>query len=111
MERNGISSVDFLKIDAEGADGAVVRGFEKAFRNGKIRLAQFEYNRGAIVSRFLLRDFYAFFEPLGYRVGRLLPEQVVFQPYRLEHEDFAGPNYIACKLSDADLIASLASSR
>jgi FkbM family methyltransferase len=110
MQRNRIDKVDFLKIDAEGADGSVVRGFEKAFADGRIRLAQFEYNRGAILSHFLLRDFYAFFEPLGYRVGRLFPDQVVFQPYRLDHEDFAGPNYIACKSSDTELLACLASS-
>ncbi len=109
MQQNSIAAIDFLKVDAEGADGAVIRGFESAFAGDKIRLAQFEYNRGAIMSRFLLRDFYAFFEPLGYSVGRLLPEQVVFQPYRLEHEDFAGPNYIACKSSDTELMACLSS--
>lgn len=96
--------IDFLKIDVEGAESKVLAGFTDALKSRQVRLVQFEYNRGAIMSHFLLRDFYNFFTSFGYRVGKLYPEGVKFLDYRLEHEDFMGPNYVACLKDDQELI-------
>lgn len=97
---NNIESIDFLKIDVEGAEYKVLKGFEELLKAGKIRIIQFEYNQGAILSKFLLRDFYQYFEQLGYKLGRLFPDRVAFKDYSFNDEDFKGPNYIAIKRGD-----------
>ena len=104
----GIDLIDFLKIDVEGAEGKVLEGFEPMFSQRQIRLVQFEYNRGAILGDFLLKHAYAFFTSRGYRLGKLMPEGVHFHDYHFGHEDFAGPNYVACRNDDDRLIRLVA---
>lgn len=99
-QEHGIEMLDFLKIDVEGAEQQVIEGFMPMVKAKKIRLLQFEYNRGAIISHFLLRDFYELLKPHGYKLGKLFPEGVQFHDYTLAHEDFQGPNYVACLIDD-----------
>jgi hypothetical protein len=105
--RLGVERIDLLKIDVEGMEPRVLAGFSGCFERGAIELVQFEYGRVNILSRFLLRDFYAFFTERGYRVGKLYPERVDFRPYDLADEDFLGPNYVACRSLRADLVEAL----
>ena len=102
--RRGIAEIDLIKIDVEGADGAVVRGFEPLIAAQAVRAVQFEYNKGAIESHFLLVDFYRLFRAHGYVLGRLTPRGVAFRDYDYAFEDFNGPNYLACRASDRELI-------
>jgi FkbM family methyltransferase len=104
---NDIRKIDILKIDVEGAESRVLRGFGDMFTRGNIRLVQFEYNRGAIASRYLLIDFYDFFTQRGYVLGKLTPDGVIFRDYEYAYEDFNGPNYVACLAGDRELIDSL----
>jgi FkbM family methyltransferase len=108
-EENKIEKIDFLKIDVEGAERRVLLGFMRMLRSGSIRMLQFEYNRGAIVGGFLLKDAYAFLGMFGYMLGRLTPRGVIFHDYHFSHEDFIGPNYVACKPGDAMLIDAISS--
>ena len=103
-----IQRIDILKIDVEGAEGKVLAGFDPMISEGRVRLIQFEYNRGAILGDFLLKHAYAFFTPRGYRLGKLMPDGVHFHTYHFGHEDFAGPNYVACREDDAELIRLIA---
>ncbi len=98
-----ISHIDYLKIDVEGAEALVLKGLAPELQAGRIRLLHFEYNRGALESRFLLKDFYALLEPVGYCLGKLYPDGVLFQDYRWEMEDFMGPNYVACRRDDKEM--------
>jgi hypothetical protein len=43
----------------------------------------------------MLIDSYKFFEPLGFKLGRLKPDHIQFHDYSLLDEDFKGPEYIA----------------
>lgn len=104
----GIARIDLLKIDTEGAEARVLEGFRPMLEAGRIRLVQFEYNRGAIESHFLLRDFHRFFAPLGYRLGKLTGSGVLFRDYHHSQEDFVGPNYCAVPAGETALIAALA---
>lgn len=99
-----VDCIDFMKVDTEGAEAKVLKGFESYFDQKKVRLVLFEYNRGALMSRFLLADFYAFFTSRGYKVGKLTPEGVLFREYDFSHEDFNGPNYVACLEGEEELI-------
>ena len=108
LERSGVDAVDLLKIDVEGADHLVLEGFRGAIAEGRIGAIQFEYGRTAILTKFLLRDFHAFFDGYGWRVGKIYPNYVDFRPYELEHEDFLGPNYLAVSPRRSDWIRRLA---
>lgn len=86
----GIEKVDFLKIDTEGADFSVIKGFEKMLDRGLVSALQFEYNFHAFNARVFLYDFYKYLEPKGYAVGRLYPRGAFFAPYNLQHEGRTG---------------------
>ncbi len=62
----GITRCDFLKIDVEGAELAVLRGGE-TFLRATLPVVQCEYNRHWLVQQGIgPGDFEAFFAPLGY---------------------------------------------
>jgi FkbM family methyltransferase len=110
-ERHGIEHIDFLKLDVEGAEDSVLRGFARRFEAGAIDAVQFEYGTPNIESHFLLRDFHAFFGERGFVVGKIYPDHVEFRPYDpLIDEDFRGPNFLAVRRERADLVTSLARS-
>jgi len=104
---HGIQSIDFLKMDVEGAEHLVLRGFGRMLESGSIRAIQFEYGYVNILSRFLLTDFYALLAKHGYQIGKLYPRGVHFKAYALQDENFWGPNYVAVREGDADLIRRL----
>lgn len=103
----GIKTVDFLKIDVEGMEGSVLRGFGTMLKEHRVRLIQFEYNATNIVSGFMLRDAHALLEGQGYKVGKLYPNYVEFRDYHYRHEDFCGPNIVAVRGEDSELIKLL----
>ena len=43
MEEENLKEIEFLKIDIEGAEFDAILGFEKHFKEGKIKAVQFEY--------------------------------------------------------------------
>lgn len=102
-----ITHIDLLKIDVEGAEHLVLDGFHELLKSGDIDIIQFEYGKVNIISHFLLRDFYELLSPMGYSIGKLLPDRVDFRSYDLEEENFLGPNYVAVRIDRADIIASL----
>lgn len=103
-DEKGITHIDFLKIDTEGADLDVLRGFARALEEGRVDVIQFEYGRINIRSRALLADFYDYLTPLGYSIGKIFPWRVEFRPYSLRHENFIGPNFLAVRNERPQLI-------
>ena len=72
----GIPRIDFLKLDTEGHEFAVLKGVALIPSEGRIRAIQFEFNEMNIVTRVFLKDFYALLEGFAfYRLeqDRLLP--------------------------------------
>lgn len=104
IRENGIDLVDFLKLDIEGAEYDALLGFEESLSRGIIRAVQFEYGYINITTKKLLIDYYSFFEKHGYKVGKIFPKSVEFRQYSYVHEDFLGPNFVAVKASDTELI-------
>lgn len=86
---------------------AVLQGFGGALQRHAIRAIQFEYGYAAVYSHALLADFYRLLEPLGYVIGRLGRDGVAFAPYRLEDENFFGPNFVAVQAREAQLVRRL----
>jgi FkbM family methyltransferase len=101
-EEFGISKIDFLKIDAEGADFEVLLGFERMLAADQIAVIQFEHEAGRY-----LRDFYDLLIPMGYSIGKLYSNYVDFREHTAELENFLGPNYIALPSRQTEVISSL----
>ena len=69
LEREGIERVDFLKIDTEGFDLNVLKGAERAIRERRIGMIQFEFIPANIATHVTMRDFFAALP--GYGIHRL----------------------------------------
>ena len=103
-DENGIDFIDFLKIDVEGAEHLVLAGFEKMLLRKAVRLIQFEYGYINGDTKFLMRDFYEYFEKLGYITGRVRKGSIYFDKWTYQLNDFkSGPNYVAIRADDLEL--------
>lgn len=90
-----IDQIDFLKIDTEGNEGNVFRGFQKTIAEGKVKIIQFEYSFVCVLTKWMLIDSYRFLTPYGYTLGKLTNGSIEFHDYSLTDENFLGPEYIA----------------
>lgn len=104
LNEYNIEEVDLLKIDVEGAEYDALLGFEESLNNRRIRAIQFEYGYINITTKKLLVDYHNFFESKGYVLGKIFPKTVEFRKYEFKHEDFIGPNFIAVREDDDELI-------
>jgi FkbM family methyltransferase len=107
MKEHKLNEIDFLKIDIEGAEFDAILGFEKSISNGTIKAIQFEYGYINISTKKLLIDYYNYFESKGYAIGKIFPKIVEFRSYAFKYEDFIGPNFIAVKKTEIELINAL----
>jgi FkbM family methyltransferase len=104
---SGISHIDLLKIDVEGAEMSVLQGFDSMLKGSAIGVIQFEYGYGSGDAGSLMKDFYAFFEDHGYLVGPLRWNGVRFQEFGYGMNNFeSGPNYVAALPSIAAGLSS-----
>jgi FkbM family methyltransferase len=107
LRQHNISMVNLLKIDVEGAELAVMKGFKNSFEDGLIDLVQFEYGLVNLTTRIFLADIYNFLDRFGFVIGKLLPHGVGFKPYAVEDEDFIGLNFVACRQDRQELLAAI----
>lgn len=104
-----IKYIDFLKIDTEGAEHLVLKGFSDLLSKQSIRLIQFEYGYANGDAKFLMKDFFDFFRKFGYSVAKLR-KKILFTEWSYEYNDFkSGPNYIAIKKNDHEIVSSITS--
>ncbi|MFN5514704.1 MAG: FkbM family methyltransferase [Cyanobacteriota bacterium] len=71
----GITEIDFLKIDTEGNELSVLLGAKDLLKNRKIKYISFEFNEMNVVSRVFLRDFKNLL--LDFDLYRLLPNNLL----------------------------------
>jgi FkbM family methyltransferase len=74
IEHN-IERVGLLKIDTEGHELEVLRGFERCIRDNKVDLIHFEFNEMNIASRVCFKDFWDFLP--NYEFSRMLQDGLV----------------------------------
>jgi FkbM family methyltransferase len=106
--KKGIEHIGFLKIDVEGHEPNVLKGFEGMLGRGSIDIIQFEYGYINIDTGFLLKHFHEYLEAFDMRVGKIFPNHVEFREYRHLHEDFYGPNFLAVHSNLSNVIRELA---
>jgi FkbM family methyltransferase len=103
--KNNISFIDFLKIDVEGAEHLVLFGFSELLQKKAVRVIQFEYGYTNGDSKFLMKDFYKFFNQYGYIIGRVQKNNIEFHSWSYELNDFkSGPNFVAVRAEDFEVI-------
>ncbi len=91
-----VQAIDYLKIDVEGHDLAVLQGALTLLANGRIRLIQFEYGGTHIDARVFLQDFFHLLAPQGYDLYKLFPGWLQKHPvYRPALETFQYQNWLA----------------
>jgi FkbM family methyltransferase len=96
--RTGVTHIDYLKVDVEGADLEVVRGFERLVSAGHIDVVQFEYGPLTLATRNRLQDFYDFFAEAGMVLGKIYPRYVkLLDRYFPGLDDFRWGNYVALR--------------
>ena len=109
LTEHTVDHVHLLKIDAEGHDLAVVRGFGAALARQAIDVVQFEVSGWNAVSRTWVGEFYELLEAGGYLVGRVVPGGVTLGAYRSTFEDFSKTqNYVAVRAALPDVVAAVA---
>lgn len=104
-----IKVIDFVKIDVEGMDFQVLKGFGDQLN--RVRVIQFEYGIFNIASRALLYDFYRYLDAGGFVLGKIYPRFVEFFEYHFDRENFLGNNYLAVRRDETELLKSLSGGR
>lgn len=97
VARHNIERIDLMKIDVEGWEMSVLKGFAGSFAKGIIQCCQFEFGHAHIERRENFRDFYRFFIDLGFIMGTLKPNGQVqtMQEYNEIFENYYATNYVA----------------
>lgn len=107
-EKYGIAHIDFIKIDTEGHEYAVLKGFAKMLAQRGIDIIQFEYGGTWIDSKIYLADMFELLQPRGYVLARLHPRCIeVFDAYDQREESFRYSNYVAIRREFMPLFRTL----
>ena len=96
-KENGIACIDFLKMDVEGHELAVLKGATQLLSEGKIKIIQFEFGGCNIDSRTFFRDYYNFFKD-KFKLFRVLSNGLrPIEAYSEKLEVFQSANYVAIR--------------
>jgi FkbM family methyltransferase len=91
----GITHLDLLKLDIEGAEYEALQGAEGLIAQHAVDMIQFEFNACAVDAGRYFRDFYNLLTP-RYRLFRILRNGVTeIDRYLPRHEVFVAANYLA----------------
>ena len=105
---HSVRFVDFLKVDVEGAEHMVLQGFHEMLKKNAVRVIQFEYGYTNGDARFLMRDFFRFFDLYGYNLARIRKRKIQFTDFSYSMNDFeSGPNYLAVRKDDQEVLEAL----
>jgi len=97
VNQNQIERIDLLKMDVEGWEMSVLKGFDESFKKKIIKCCQFEFGHAHIERRENFRDFWSFFLSRGYRMGAIKPNGKINQMKKYDeiYENYYATNYAA----------------
>jgi hypothetical protein len=95
LARANWPTIDFLKIDTEGADAIVLAGAARALQAQRIGIVQFEYNRPWRKAGHTLAGVTAMLHSVGYEVFVLRPGRLERYDYAAFGEFFSYANFVA----------------
>ena len=97
-EKNNVNHVDFLKIDTEGAEAAVIDGARGLLDKGMIDCIQFEYGGCYVEAGKKLFDIYRLLKSYGFLIFREVGDGLVQIPaWKDSLENYTFSNYFALK--------------
>lgn len=95
---HNIDKIDFLKIDAEGAEWIILQGAAELIEQNKIIAIQFEYGGCYIDAKTSLEGIFNFLSQREYLIFRIMPNGLIHIPKWSPHlENFTISNYVAIK--------------
>jgi len=95
-KKQGVNTIDLLKIDVEGHELEVLRGSYEMLEKRSIRIIQFEYNYSFIGARVFLKDIFEYLQNFGFTLHKLYPQALREYPaYHPGLESFKYSNWIA----------------
>ena len=107
-QEHGIERVGFLKIDVEGHELAVFRGFARMLAERRIDGMQFEYGGTWIDAKSWLAEAFELLREHGYVVGKLHRSGVRWHArYDPSLESFQYANYVAARPDWQEALAAL----
>ncbi|MBS1745669.1 MAG: FkbM family methyltransferase [Bacteroidetes bacterium] len=91
----GVTKIDFLKIDVEGHEWYVLKGAQQMMQSKRIRFIQFEFGSFHVFSRTFFKDFWDMLSPT-YSVYRIVCDGIVeIKSYSENLEIFRTANFLA----------------
>lgn len=93
IESTGIGHIDFLKIDVEGHELAVLKSLGKYLNPNFVKIIQFEYGPTYVDAGAYLLDMYELLK--DYKICKMFPNHLEETPYHGDREDFQFTNYVA----------------
>ena len=105
--QHGIERIDLLKVDVEGMEPLVIRGFHRMLTERRIGALQFEYGQINLRARFFLGDFYELLGRYDMKLGKVFPNHVEFREYHFTQDMLLGPNFLAVPAGSRELIGLL----
>ncbi len=102
IEKNGIHKIHLVKMDIEGNEIKVLKGFGKYLSGDFIDYIQFEYGGANIDSHTNLLDFYNLLEPKGFRICKMMKTRLERRAYDPRYENFVCQNFVAVSKKASD---------
>jgi len=96
-KKQGVETIDLLKLDVEGHELDVLTGGSQMFRERRIRMVSFEFGGCNIDSRTYFQDFWYFFQDNRMsRIYRITPSghSVSIPQYKEVYEQFRTTNFL-----------------
>lgn len=95
VREKNVTHIDLLKVDVEGHELQVLKGFGDFLKPENVAFIQFEYGGTTKDAGKSLRELYDLLTSRGYEIGRLLRDAVEIRSYDPRMEDYRYANYIA----------------
>jgi FkbM family methyltransferase len=93
--RAGVNSIEYMKIDVEGNELAVLNGAEEMLYHHKVHIIQFEYAVTFVYAGTKLKDIYELARRCGYDLYRIRPRGLIPVPeLKPNIENFRNANYV-----------------
>ena len=97
IKLKNLDKINLIKIDVEGWEMEVLKGFTESLKDKRVDIVQFEFGHAHIENRLNFRDFYKFFRTYDYVLGALKPNGKInyIKTYDEIHENYYCTNYLA----------------
>ena len=94
-QERSLGRLDLVKIDAEGHEVSIFKGFAGRIQSRGVIFWQFEYNKTWIPAKSLLKEVFELFVPAGYCLCKLRPNDLVcYRKYTPRLENYCYSNWL-----------------